>query len=208
MAKKALFPFYMITIDDEDEATGFEYNALVDFPAHMRAFDAYGKAKRPSYFVEDKKERIITGVAIAEGTPIYRNDDQFGEHYVVFTAEAIRKIWLRLNRNNYMNRSNRQHNTDDLIALKDMFMIEQWIVRNGVGVPDSLSKQGIRPGSLMFSYKIESDKLWRDIEAGKYNGFSIEGMFIKYGVTVKKSSANETLARHKMMAKILKKIGK
>lgn len=212
MAQKALYPFYLIDLDEDDDTTGVEYNSVVDYPAHMRAFEMYGRNRQRSYFVDDEQQ-IITGVVIAEGTPIFRDDEQLGKHYVIFNQDAIRKLWLRFNRNNYVNRVNEQHNLNSIVqpGANGIYMIEQWIVDpdNGRGIPKALSRQGIRKGSWIASYKIEDRKLWRDMKAGKYNGFSIEGMFVKYGVDVKKTAeAHNTIERHNLAAKILKGLKK
>ena len=208
--QKGLFPFYLITIDDDDETTGIEYNSVVDYPAHMRAFEMYGKKKKRQYFI-DEEQRMITGVVIAEGTPIFRDDQQLGKHYVVFTAPEIKKMWLRFKRNQFNNRVNKQHNLEDIVkpGAKGIYMVNDWFVdeEKGGGVPKSLRNQGIRPGSLIATYKIEDPKLWADMKSGKYNGFSIEGMFIKYSVDVKKISGSENaIERHNMVRKIIKKL--
>jgi hypothetical protein len=83
-------------------------------------------------------------------------------------------------------------------------MVEQWIVdsERGMGVPKNLEKQGIRDGSWMMSYKVEDRKLWKEIKAGKYNGFSIEGVFIKYPIKVKKAEQQTSMEQRKIARKL------
>ena len=198
-----MHPFYLIDIDLEDSETEIEFNSIVDYPAHMRAFEAYGK-NEPEYFM-DEEQRIITGVVIAEGTPIYRKDKQLGEHYVIFNKDAIRKMWMLYNKNGYRDRVNKQHDSEDVINPSNgIFMVEQWIVdsERGMGVPKNLQKQGIRDGSWMMSYKVEDRKLWKEIKAGKYNGFSIEGVFIKYPIKVKKAEQQTSMEQRKIARKL------
>lgn len=201
-----MLPLYFIDIDLDDPETKVEFNSIVDRPAHMRSFESYGEKK--SEFFVDKKEWIITGVMIAEGTPIYRNDKQFGEHLVVFTKESIRKMWLLYNRMNLRDNVNKQHNPEDVIqAGKKIYSVEQWIVNRerGMGVPKSLEHQSIRDGSWMMSYKVDDPKTRKEIEDGIYTGFSIEGVFLKYPVMVKKRSS-EDLSLRGELRELLKKI--
>lgn len=205
---KELYPFYLIGLDENDPETGVDFNSVVDFPAHMRAFETYGKPKK-DYFIENEEQRMITGVVIAEGTPIFRDDKQLGKHFVVFMAPEIRKIWLNFNRNFRTNNVNKQHSLSDIVrpGTKGIFMVEQWIVdeENGRGVPKALRNQGIRKGSWIATYKIEDEKLWKEIKSGKYNGFSVEGMFVKWRVTVKKIGEKMSMIElHALARKIIK----
>lgn len=180
-------PIYKIDIDLADEEICFDFNSTVDFPAHIRAFDKYNDKPQRLFFAEPAKQRI-TGVMIAANIPIYRNDPYFGEHFVVFFPEEIEKLWIRWNEFGFTNNLNKQHDPSRVVSTKDAFLIEQWIVdrANNKGVPKSLEKQMIQDGSLMASYQIKDPKFWKDIVDGKFNGFSIEGIFLKSPLTVNK----------------------
>ena len=82
-----MLPIYKLTIDNLDE-TGVDYNAFVDVPAHMKSFIAFGKQQSVNYSFNEE-QRIVTGVMISANTPIYRRDNEFGEHLVVFDADTI-----------------------------------------------------------------------------------------------------------------------
>lgn len=199
-----MLPVYKIGLDDDDEATGVDYNALVDFPAHMKNMDKFSKAK-PMYFADAKKQ-MVTGVMISEGTLIYRRDNTFGEHLVIFEKSEIEKLWLRFNKNNYTNRLNLQHNLNNIVKPGEgAFMVSQWIYGGyeGLGLPESLSKQGIRPGSWLSTYKINDKRIWQDVEDGTYNGFSVEGLFLKWPAKVKKYVKDDN-SKYKELVKQLK----
>lgn len=208
-----MYPVFKIGIDDSEPDTQWEYQSLVDFPAHMRGFEKWSSEKSVHYFADEKKRRV-TGVAIAADMPIYRNDTQLGKHYVIFSPEEIEKIWIKRNRDMAINKVNVNHDSKKVIkqGAGGIFLIEQWIVDNarGMGVPLSLSKQGIRDGSLIETYQIEDEQTWKDVMAGKYNGFSIEGMFVKWPVSVKKigeqmnSAKLDPIMRHNLAAFMLK----
>lgn len=204
-----MYPVFKIGIDDSEPDTMWEYQSLVDFPAHMRGFEKWSSESTKEYFVDDKKRRV-TGVAIAADMLIYRNDKHLGKHYVTFSPEEVEKIWLKRNRDMMINKVNRNHDSNQRIkeGAGGIFLVEQWIVdtARGMGVPKSLADQKIKDGSLIETYQIEDEKIWEDVISGKYNGFSIEGMFVKWPVSVKKvgeqmKSINiDPLIRHNLAA--------
>ncbi len=204
-----MLPIYKICIEHDEDDTEVNYNALVDYPAHMRAFESYGKQKVETFI--DLEKRRVTGVMVAEGTPIYRRDSQLGEHLVVFLKDEIMKMWKDFCSKGYFNRVNEQHDSNRKIkeGKGGIYMLEAWIVdpdRN-MGVPPALSKQGIRPGSIMATYQIEDDAIWQKVKNGEFNGFSIEGMFIKYLAHVKRVTIdNQEVTDRSLFRQILKMI--
>lgn len=185
-----MHPVFLIDIDPEDPETEVNYNALVDFPAHMRGFHAYGKEKTVNYFVQNEEKMRVTGVMIAEGTPIYREDNQLGKHYVIFTKEAIERMWLDFHKKAYNNNVNEMHDGKKKITpgAKGIYMIQDWIIDEELGqmVPAALAHQEVREGSWVSTYQIEDKKIWAKVKDGTFNGFSVEGIFIKYPAQVKK----------------------
>lgn len=203
-----MLPVYRIKIEKDDEETEVSYNSLVDYPAHTRSFESYGKQKA-EYFVESEEKRRVTGVMIAEGTQIYRRDSQLGEHSVIFFKEDIEEIWKDFCSKGYFNKVNGQHDANAIIkeGKGGIYMIEAWIVNTdrNMGVPPALAKQGIRNGSVMATYQIEDDATWAKVKDGTFNGFSIEGIFYKYPAKVKKSDNQEVTDRN-LFRRIFKNI--
>lgn len=171
---------YRMTIDDNDIETAFNSNSLVSIPAHLKEFNAFSEQIEPEFFFNDE-EMMITGVAIAADVTIPRYSKELGKHFVVFLKEDIKKLWLRANELGFINNVNKEHVSSDKINTSEMYLVEQWIVdrENNKGVPKALESQDIKDGSLMFTYKVKSPKLWAEIKAKKYTGFSIEGIFLK-----------------------------
>lgn len=178
-----MLPIYKVEFDEKDKEICFDFNSTVDFPAHVRAFEKYGEDGVKNFFAEDERRRI-TGVMIAADVPIFRRCPMLGDHFVVFFPEEIYKLHERWNEFGFSNNLNKQHDPGQIVDLNDAFLVEQWLVRNKGFIPEALVKQAIRDGSLMASYQIRSDAFWQDIKNGKYNGFSIEGMFLKSPLTV------------------------
>lgn len=181
---------YLIDIEDDDFELGVDFNSLVHDPAHDKLFDAFEKQKHIPEFFQDEEQRIITGVAIAAGVPIFRNDKALGPHEVVFTPQSIRRIWLKFNKDGFRDNLNLFHDSNlTLDPRNDAFLVEQYIVdrKRGVFPPKSLEKQDIKDGSWIISYKIVSEKLWSLIKEGKVRGYSVEGVFLKFPANIKEN---------------------
>ncbi len=178
-----MLPIYKMILTEETE--GMDFIALVDSPAHMKAFEYFnGKSEQVKYhFNEDK--RIVTGVAIAVDLPIYRRDEQFGEHYVVFDKKETMQIAQKMFKGGYLNNVNEMHDSNKQI--KDIYLFESYFVDNarGVKAPDTFEGQNLKDGSWIVSYKVDNDKVWNDIKKGKHIGFSIEGWFDKKFIKTK-----------------------
>ena len=106
-------PFYKIVVNEHDD-TGVDFNAFVDAPAHMKGFIAFnGKEKRYEF---NANQRTVTGVMVSVGTPIYRRDEQLGEHYVVFDYDTTKLILRKFMSNGFTQNLNSLHNANDLIS--------------------------------------------------------------------------------------------
>src|SRR3989304_5070554 len=118
----------------------------------------------------------VTGVMIAEGTPIYRDDAQLKEHYVIFKAGGIDRMRNLFHKKNMTNSLNEMHDMEKMCAGANR--IEDWFVDPPAGKiePTALSNQGIREGSWIATYQIEDPLVWKKVKDGTFNGFSVEGM--------------------------------
>ncbi len=182
-----MLPIYKIEADLQDPEVCFNFNSLVDIPAHLRAFEKYGEHSKREAFMDNAKMRV-TGVMIAVNVPIFRNCPVMGEHFVVFTPEETEKLYTIWNERGFRDNLNLQHSDKNIVDRKRAFMYESWVVdyANNKGVPKSLENQGIQDGSIMYTYQIKDKELWADVTSGKYNGFSVEGLFVKSLMSVNK----------------------
>ncbi len=173
-----MIPFFTLEIDDT--VVGMDFNALVDAPAHMKKFISFSKEEKKvvikSHFNEEK--RIVTGVAIASDLPIYRNDEEIGPHYVVFKAETIKKIAIKMAENGYVNNVNEMHDSNK--EIEGMALFESYFVDKEAGIyPEMFVDQNLQNGTWIVSYKVNNDDTWSKIKDGTFMGFSIEGWFNK-----------------------------
>lgn len=185
-----MIKIFLIDINENDKDTFVSSNSLVEFPAHQKSFYAFSKTHE--YFFNNEK-KMITGVMINVNKPIYRHDKEIGEHYVVFTPKAAERMFLNMKKNGATNMVNIEH-SDRFI--KGIYEVEAWIVdrENGKGVPKQLERQDIEDGSIMVSYKIEDEEIFNKIKKGAFNGFSIEGVFYKTPLKIKKSNDLKKIA--------------
>jgi len=71
-------PVYEIAIDLNDPETTVSFNSLVEFPAHEKNFEMFGKKIKYEF---NEEQQVITGIAISADTPIYRYDENSKEEY-------------------------------------------------------------------------------------------------------------------------------
>lgn len=178
-----MLKYYKIVVNENDD-TGVDFNAFVDIPAHLKGFIAFGKVDR--YQFNDEK-RIVTGVMISVGTPIYRNSNDLGEHYVLFDAPTVDLIRRKFFMNGYNTNLNKQHDPNQVT--KGAFLIDSYLISSSDSklpkAPEAFNHMNLQDGSWISSYKVTDDQLWEDVKSGKFNGFSVEGWFEKVEIKTK-----------------------
>lgn len=159
-------------INDEHEVN---FIALVDRPATQSNFLKFTEDSRPQMFaITNEDEQIITGLAMVANMPIYRKDDS-GEYYVYFDAPTIKAIAEKFFKKKYNLNLNLQHNPD--LQPEGVFFFESWIIDRAKGKMPLPEFADAEDGSWIVSAKVENPAIWADIKAGKFNGFSVEGLF-------------------------------
>lgn len=156
-----------------DEETGMYKISLVDAPAVMSNFLAFDNARKVLlYKVENEEKRLVRGVVMRADFPIYRYDKNFGEYYIIYKAEQIRKMaekYLVESRQNDVNIMH-QANSD----VEGVNMVQYFIKGDGISVEGF---EEVADGSLFAEFHIVNDEVWSAIKEGTYKGFSLEGIF-------------------------------
>lgn len=169
VATIAGIPVYNALVDDE--GTGMIRVSLVDDPAVMTNFLAFDKDRKTlTYRVADEDRRLVFGVLMRADFPIYRNDPRFGEFYIVYTADTIRKMAEKYMAEDRQNNVDTMHDRDD----RDGITLVQYFLKDtarGIA-PEGFDE--VADGSLFAEYHIENDDVWAKIKDGSYRGFSIE----------------------------------
>lgn len=163
-------PVYSLVVNDE-EGTGVDFVALVNAPAIERNFQAFNNRVK---FTTNEDKRLVTGPLMIPDSMIFRRDEKFGEYYVTYTAETIKKIAEKFMQNQYISNVNTEHKT----PVKDVFMIESFItdVDRGIGSPKGF--EDLPEGTWFGTYKVNNEGVWNQVKDGTFKGFSVEGDFI------------------------------
>lgn len=136
-----------------------------------------------TFAVQDEDQRIVSGPLMIADLPIYRKDEE-GEYYVMFTGEQIKKIVQRFFKKGYQAKVNIEHGK----AAEGVYMFESYIIDKERGVNPPKGFEDVADGSWFGSFKVENEKLWDQVKAGTFKGFSVEGLFRyeKAGMIVQK----------------------
>ena len=184
MATPPQLPFFELTINENDD-TGVSFNAMVDVPAHMKNFVAFG-AKAMHYF-EDEGKRMVLGVMISAGTPIYRNaTKEAPEHNVIFKADTVRAIAKKFHLNQLGTAVNEMHDPSKVVA--GVTMVESYTIGGDRSptAPKVFEALNLQDGSWIGQYFVENDEVWAKVLSGEFKGFSVEGLFEMEPIEVKK----------------------
>lgn len=125
-----------------------------------------------TFAVQDEEQRIVSGPLMIADLPIYRRDEE-GEYYVMFTGEQIKKIVQRFFKKGYQAKVNIEHGK----PAEGVYMFESYIIDKERGVNPPTGFEDVANGSWFGSFKVENDKLWNEVKAGTFKGFSVEGLF-------------------------------
>jgi hypothetical protein len=183
-------PLYkMFIADDIEGEEEVDFVALVESPAIQRNFLAFAEhsedevTNKLTFAVQDEEQRIVSGPLMIADLPIYRRDED-GEYYVMFTGEQIKKIVQRFFKKGYQAKVNIEHGK----KADGVYMFESYIIDRDRGVNPPTGFEDVANGSWFGSFKVENDKLWGEVKAGTFKGFSVEGLFRyeKAGMIVQK----------------------
>ena len=129
-------PVYSLVVNDE-EGTGVDFVALVNAPAIERNFQAFNNRMK---FTSNEEKRLVTGPLMIPDSMIFRRDEKFGEYYVTYTAETIKKIAEKFMQNQYIANVNTEHKT----PIDQVFMVESFITDGdrGISAPKGFEEIG------------------------------------------------------------------
>ncbi len=162
-------PVYFADIVNDSDAISII--SIVDRPAVESNFVKFDAEKKPVRLSADDERRIVSGVALIPDFPIYRRDADGTEYYLAFTAAAIRRVVERF----YARNNSTSVNLNHADAVNSCVVFESMIVDHARGIaPVEFAEYP--DGTWVVSTKINDPALWEDIKAGKYNGFSVEGV--------------------------------
>lgn len=174
MAEKTL-PFYQLVINDNADKTGVDYVAMVDEPAIQLQWQSFNKAEKQSFKITDNERHIVSGALMVADLPIYRNNEQLGEHFITFTPKTIEQIVTKFFKNKNSSNVNLMHEPSAIVD--GVTMIESLIIDKSRGITAPEGYGNLTEGSWFGSFKVENDAVWNEIKNGTFKGFSVEGIF-------------------------------
>lgn len=197
-------PVFSIHIsDNENGEEEVDFVSLVSSPAVQKQFEFFNQHEpgakiksRQRFEIQDEEQRIVSGVLMLSDFPIYRNNDTFGEHFVVFSKDEIKKIVQRFFKKGYQGNVNLEHDK----PVEGVFMFESLIVDRDKGKNPFKGFEDVNCGSWLGSFKVDDPATWEDIKSGKFKGFSIEGLF--------EYRAKETTKEEQLLSEIEKILSK
>lgn len=146
---------------------------LVDQPAIERNFQAFKAHK--AKFIVDESRHIISGPAMIADMPLYRNDNQLGEYYVVFDKGSIETIVKKFAAKGFMQKFNLFH--DDQQQVSDVTIFNSFVTDKTMGIHPPAGFEDIGEGSWFISAQVNNADVWEKVKTGIIKGFSVEGIF-------------------------------
>jgi hypothetical protein len=169
-----MLPIYELILDEETD--GVNLVSFVDNPAMKTNWMAFSDKKPVMFNIKSEEKRIVTGAILLADFPVLRVDDDGNPYYVLLRPETIEKAVQKFFREGRHIGSNKDHKKDDVID--NTFMFESYIIDRERGVnPPNGFEEIAKDGSWFGSYKIDEEETWEEAKMGKFNGFSIEGLF-------------------------------
>ena len=128
-----------------------------------------------AFAVQSESEHIITGALMIPQQLIYRNSEQFGEHYVKFSVETIKQIAIKFSKKGYQKNVNLMHEAD--MQVDGVTMFESFLSDKSRGIAPIAAFSDLPDGTWFGSFFVENNEVWQLIKENKVKGFSVEGMF-------------------------------
>ena len=145
-----------------------------------RKLEQIDRESKMRFAIQNEERRIVTGPLMIANLPIYRKSPDGFEFYVVFDAATIEQLVMKYYKAGLQHSVNLMHNG---IQVEGVYMFESFIVDSQRGIAAPKGFENVPDGSWFGSYKIENEEVWNLVKAGKFRGFSVEGIFLKKLIT-------------------------
>jgi hypothetical protein len=172
--------FELVVEEDDD---GVFANSFVEEPAIERDFVFFNKQKEIKFQSIDEDKRLVAGPLLIPNKKIIRMDEEMGLYNVFFKPETIETIARKFMKNKYNGEVTVEHDR----KVNDVYLTESWIIEQSAKDKSNLYGFTLPKGTWFGIYKVDNPKVWEEVKAGKYKGFSIEGIFEHKASTMKSS---------------------
>ena len=147
--------------------------SLVDEPAVLVDFLKLNAEKVEIKLSVNEDKMIITGPALIPNQKIYRTAQSLGleeDGYIFFSAETISEMANMFMSNELQNVITLDHETPN----SDLKLLESWVSLDSEKDKSAALGFNLPAGTWYLTYAVNNVDLWKQIKAGKLNGFSIE----------------------------------
>jgi hypothetical protein len=159
-----------LTIKDELKEGVFAIS-LVDKPAIEEDFIMLNALEVELKVINEEKREVV-GLALVPNKKILRRKDDT-EFYIEFSEATIEKVQELYLKNLRANNVTIDHEK----PVNGVSLIESWIVEDPKNDKSNIYNLNAVKGSWVVKMKIYNDEVYEGVKLGKFNGFSIEGMF-------------------------------
>jgi hypothetical protein len=158
---------------DGNLMTGAEHTPESEYLYHYEDIKALKKTNQQFAINEQKME--LFGAAMLADVPIYRNDQQLGEYYVVFDKATIYTIAQKFFEKGFYQNFNLMH--DPAQKTPGVFVFQSYIVDSAEGRMPPKGFEDAKDGSWFIGVKVNNPDVWAKVKSGEIKGFSVEGVF-------------------------------
>lgn len=159
-----------LTIKDELKEGVFAIS-FVDKPAIEESFIMLNALEVQLKVIDEAKREVI-GLALVPNKKILRRKDDT-EFYIEFSEQTIEKVQELYLKNLRANNVTIDHEK----PVEGVSLIESWIVEDTKNDKSNIYGLNAVKGSWVVKMKIYNDDVYEGVKLGKFNGFSIEGLF-------------------------------
>ena len=159
-----------LTIKDELKEGVFAIS-FVDKPAIEEPFLMLNALEVELKVINEEKREVV-GLALVPNKKILRRKDDT-EFYIEFSESTIEKVQELYLKNLRANNVTIDHEK----PVNGVSLIESWIVEDPKNDKSNVYNLNAVKGSWVVKMKIYNDEVYEGVKLGKFNGFSIEGMF-------------------------------
>ena len=192
-------PLYEAIIANEN--CGVYKVSCVSNPATEVNWVAFDENKPYVKFAVDNKiERMISGVIMLAETPIYRRTADGYEYYVMYSKDTLKTMAEKMIFDGVGSNVNIQH--QDGTDVEGVNLVELYVINREKGIAPQYF-ENVPDGSLIGTYKVHNDALWEMIENGDVLSFSLEGIFnLEETFSKQEQNNNNTEKENKFMSKL------
>jgi hypothetical protein len=159
-----------LTIKDELKEGVFAIS-FVDKPAIEEPFLMLNALEVELKVINEEKREVV-GLALVPNKKILRRKDDT-EFYIEFSEATIEKVQELYLKNLRANNVTIDHEK----PVNGVSLIESWIVEDPKNDKSNIYNLNAVKGAWVVKMKIYNDEVYEGVKLGKFNGFSIEGMF-------------------------------